>query len=189
MIDVALKEWRMVCDLLVGGELCLLLRKGGIHEAEGPGEFHMTHDRFALYPTFDHQDAQMVKPAYRPRLAEEPDAAEVTFRGWGETVRIWPVPSRRAFDRLDDLHPWDEPYVDMRFGYRPDRPLYLVAVRAYRLPEPRTIRYRAAFAGCRSWVPLAEHEVVDEAGSTPALGDASLRQVIQRIDHTFAGDG
>ncbi|NBC11354.1 MAG: DUF1802 family protein [Planctomycetes bacterium] len=188
MIDVALKEWQLVCDLLVGGEMCLLVRKGGIHEAGGPGAFHMSHDRFALYPTFDHQDATRVKPAYRPRLAMEPDARRVAVRGWARTARIWPVPSRDAFDRLGDLHPWAPPYIDMRFDYRPDRPLYLVAVRAYGLPAPRPIRYRAAFAGCRSWVPLQGDDVIDQAGSTPAMDEPALDRIIQRIDAAFAGE-
>ncbi|MEO1237669.1 MAG: hypothetical protein AAFX76_12855, partial [Planctomycetota bacterium] len=52
-------------------------------------------------------------------------------------VGLWEVPppevgGREAFDRLDDLHPWLPPQVDMRFGYKPERPLYVVLVQAFR---------------------------------------------------------
>ncbi len=185
MIDVALKEWRLVCDLLLGGELALLLRKGGIHEDSDTGAFEMAHPRMALYPTYDHQDPEMLKPAFWGRLVDDPSPAKVTFRGWAQTARVWVVPSRRAFDRLDDLHPWAAPYVDMRFDYRPDRPLYLVALRAWRLPESQTVAFRGAFAGCRSWVPLEDNEVVEESGSTPAMDEEDLQRIIARVDEAF----
>lgn len=185
MIDVALKEWRLVCDLLLTGELALLLRKGGIHEDSVTGEFELAYRRFGLYPTYEHQDAAMLKPAYGARLGDDPDASRVTIGGWAEAARVWTVPSRAAFDRLDELHPWSGAYVDMRFEYRPDRPLYLAAVRAHALVEPRTIDFRAAFAGCRSWVPLEADEAIDESASKPVMAEGELHGVIERVDAVF----
>ncbi len=186
MIDTALKEWKLVCDLLLTGELALLLRKGGIHEVGGPGEFSVEYDRFALYPTFDHQNPDMLKPRYAKRLTSDPDPKRIAIDGYAEVVKVWAVPSRPAFERLDDLHPWSSEYLDMRFGYRPDRPLYLVALRAYRLAHPTTIRYRAAYAGCKSWVPLDGDDRIDPEGATPAMDAPTLRHTIERIDAAFA---
>ena len=41
MLNVALKEWAIICDRLVAGDQAILLRKGGIDEADGPGRFRL----------------------------------------------------------------------------------------------------------------------------------------------------
>jgi len=188
MMDIALKEWAVVCDLLLSGELAILLRKGGIEESAGPGRFELRYDRFALFPAWEHQDPARIKPAYRDRVAvfaDEP--SEVTIRGMGVVgpSTIWPVPSRAAFDQLEDLHCWTRPQIDMRFDYKPDRPLYLLAVRAYALPEPQTVPARADYAGCTSWVPLAEEDEIDVTDAKPVLTDEQFQQIVERINNTF----
>jgi hypothetical protein len=182
MLDVALKEWAVVCDLLLTGRLTILLRKGGIHEAKGPGVFELEHPRFALYRTWAHQRPEMLKPEFQAHVATRSEPATITLDGIGEAVRIWRVPSRAAFDRLDDLHCWSVQQIDMRFDYKPDRPLYLMAVRARRLASPRTIANHAEYAGCRSWVPLRPGDGVDETGASPALDDAHFAALIDRVD-------
>ena len=190
MIDLALKEWSCVCDLLADGRACLLLRKGGVHEDGGPGRFRLEHDRFAMFPAWEHENLDWIKPDFRPDrgpITQEPDA--VTFRGWADVAGLWPVPSREAFDELDDLHPWLKPQVDMRFAYKPERPLYALLVRAYRLPEPVVRKNHPSFAGCRSWVPLegegGYRGEIDPVGSTPAIGQAAFDAVRKRVTDTL----
>ena len=187
MLDTALKEWSIVCDLLLAGELALLLRKGGIHESGGPGVFELEHPRFLLYPSYVHQKPAMLKPAFRDRvelLETEPD--EITFRGLGEAAKIWRVPSREAFDQLDGLHCWSPAQIDMRFDYKPERPLYLMAVRAYRLAQPRTIKNHAEYAGCKSWVALRPGDVVDDRGATPVIAGEEFAAIMKRVDKAFS---
>jgi len=181
MIDVALKEWSCVCDLLIDGSFCLLLRKGGIHERSGPGVFELEHDRFLLFPSWAHQKPAMMKPPYREAAQPASEPQRITFRGAGEAAKIWQVPSREAFDQLDDLHPWSADYVDMRFDYRPENPLYLVAVRVTNLAEPKTIDYRKQFIGCHSWVPLEEREAAS-GGGTPAMAEGWFASIVDRVD-------
>jgi hypothetical protein len=188
MIDVSLKEWACVCDLLVGGEFALLLRKGGIQERSGPGVFELDHRRFLLFPSWAHQKPHMMKPAYREAAAPGNEPEQITFGGMGEAGKIWVVPSRQAFDQLDDLHPWSSDYVDMRFNYRPENPLYLVAVRVTVLNEPKTISYRNAFAGCHSWVPLESCEAASGEG-TPAMDEQRFSAIIDRVDTAFGSGG
>jgi len=187
MIDIALKEWHIVWRLMLAGELALLLRKGGIHEDRGPGRFELTHPRFAMYPAWAHQKPEMLKPPYADRddaqPIDEPD--QVTLAGYGRAEHIWVVPDRPTFEQLDDLHPWAPAQLDMRFAYRPENPLYLVAVRAYRLPEPRTIENKLEYGGCRSWVPLDPPDHVDEAGAEPVLDDDAFEALTERIGRTF----
>ncbi|HVX86412.1 MAG TPA: DUF1802 family protein [Phycisphaerae bacterium] len=183
-LHIALKEWDLTIRELLAGRQIVLLRKGGILESDN--QFELEHPRFLFYPTFIHQNPEMVKPEKRAairRLAAEP--AEVEITGYGEAARIWEVPSRRALESLDDLHVWDAPLLDLRFAYRPEKPLYLVAVRAYSLPAPVRLANTPAYAGCKSWVPL-EQEISVEAAS-PALEAAAFEALVRRIERTFAG--
>jgi hypothetical protein len=145
----------------------------------------MKHPRFGLFPAWEHQKPDRIKPAYRDRVEVLEEPAEVTIRAYGEASRIWEVPSREAFDTLDDLHCWTEPQIDMRFNYRPDHPLYLVAVRCYRLAEPKTVVNDWTYGGCKSWVPLKAEDAIDETGATPALSDADFQRVLDRVDAAF----
>lgn len=203
-LDTALKEWAIVCDFLAEGKCALLLRKGGIHEDAGPGRFELAYDRFLMFPAWEHERLDWIKPSWLPprKLAAVlEDASEqgdedsggepelITFKCWAEVARIWQVPSREQFDQLDDLHPWAPPQIDMRFNYKPDRPLFLLALRVHRLPEPVEVPNRESFGGCVSWVPLSAGDAVSTAGSTPAIGWAGFGAILDRVDRVFGGSG
>ncbi|MHB1155258.1 MAG: DUF1802 family protein [Phycisphaerales bacterium] len=182
MMDVGLKEWSVVCDLLVAGKTAMLLRKGGISERSGAGVFELEHEKFVLFPSWLHTKKELLKPEHREAASgcgSEP--GELTFRGFGEVRHIWRVPSRESLDSLDDLHCWTGAYLDQRWEYRRENPLFVMAVRAWRLPVEKTIAYRQAFYGCHSWVPLEEREAVDERGATEAMGEEGFAEVVRRI--------
>lgn len=187
MIAVALKEWARIVDLLVEGRQAMVLRKGGVHEEAGPGRFELAHDRFALFPAWEHQRPEWIKSDWRGEAQAMAEPDTLTLRGLAEVARIWAVPSREAFDTLDDLHGWERPQIDMRFDYKPDRPLYVVALRTYRLPEPATIPNRPRYAGCKSWVDLEAEDAVDEAGATPTMGEAEFGALLARVDRAMTG--
>lgn len=188
MLDIALKEWAVVVDLMLEGGLTLLLRKGGIHEIQGPGRFELEHRRFLLFPSWLHQKPLMMKEQHRPRVqvfGSEPHSYTIT--GVGEAARIWRVPSRRALDSLDALHCWTAEHLDMRWNYKPQNPLYLVAVRVSRLPvvQQKTIAHNPEYGGCKSWVPLRPSDAVDDRNSAPVLCDADFASVVERGDATM----
>jgi hypothetical protein len=186
MLHIALKEWAVVCDLLVEGRLAILLRKGGIHEDTGPGRFRLEYDRFALFPAWEHQDPGRIKPAWRGRVEVfDAEPSELTIKGYAFAERIWEVPSRAAFDRLDDLHCWTGPQIDMRFGYKPDRPLYLLALRTYRLERERTIVNTPRYAGCKSWVDLDPRDHINEMFGVAAMDDAAFTSLVTRVDEAL----
>lgn len=182
--DVALKEWQVVCNALARGEQSILLRKGGIQE--GPGGFSIEHRRFALLPTRLHQKTEMLKPPYRERVdggdveggvegGVEPEVFHLTHAG--EITNILTIDSREVLDRLNELHVWDEPYLKMRWNYRPERPLYLLVVRAYALDERFDLKNTYEVAGCRSWVPLKG----PLEASRPVQSDADHAAVVGRV--------
>ena len=181
-LDVGLKEWASVDAALAAGRQVVLLRKGGILEQSVRNRFSITHDRFLIFPTYLHQSRAQLKP----EVAFEPASAEpehVRLATAGVVTDIVRVQSREQVDRLDELHIWTPALIDMRFNYKPQNPLYLVLVRAYRLPTPTVLANTPAFAGCKSWVPLGQ--AVPTAGATPALDDAAYaerrREVLDRL--------
>jgi len=168
-INVALKEWASVCSALEEGRQMILLRKGGILEAIGG--FELEHPQFFLFPTYLHQNAQMVKEPERKRLVvlkEEP--AEIVLLSAVSVSDIIRLRDRAQMDRLEQEHIWTSPLIDMRFSYRPQNPLYLLLVRVYRLLEPITIKNTAEYAGCKSWVPL--EAAFSTAGARGAIDDS-----------------
>jgi hypothetical protein len=168
--QVALKEWRVVCDALASGRQIILLRKGGIYEAAG--EFEIEHRDFLLFPTYVHQKSRMIKPDQK--LEERTiEPAEIQLSVAGQITDILPITDRKKMDALDAEHIWAPALIDMRFNYRPENPLYLLLVRASKLANPITIPNTPAYAGCKSWVPLENPVEVDQA--VPALGDGEYQ--------------
>jgi hypothetical protein len=189
MLNIALKEWAVVCDLLLSGELSLLLRKGGIHETSGPGVFELEHSRFALFPSWMHQKPAMLRPGVRERVEVfEREPAAVPIAGIGQVARIWMVRDRSVLDEggaLHELHPWTREQIDMRVNYRPENPLYLMAVRGYRLPMVRTVANVPAYAGCKSWVPLSEQDTIDDTAAAASVSDERFSALLTAVDRAM----
>src|SRR5438552_10569958 len=181
-LNVALKEWASVCSALEEGLQMILLRKGGILEAIGG--FELEHPQFFLFPTYLHQNAQMLKESERKRLVplnEEP--AQILLSSAATVTDIMRLRGRAQMDRLDKQHIWTPPLIDMRFNYRPQNPLYLLLLRVYRVKEPITIQNTPEYAGCKSWVPLSAP--LSTAGARPVIDDADFEarraQIISEI--------
>jgi hypothetical protein len=176
--SVALKEWAVVCAALAEGRQIMLLRKGGIYEAGG--EFELEHRRFLLFPTYLHQNRAMLKAAEQNKI--EPAVAEpatVQLSAAAEVTDIIQATNRAAVDRLDSEHLWSRRLIDMRFDYKPERPLYVLLLRVYRLAEAAEIENTPAYAGCKSWAPL-ERPIRAGAGLA-ALSEARYEQKRQWI--------
>jgi hypothetical protein len=184
-INIALKEWDTICRALGSGRQILLLRKGGIYESAGG--FEIENRQFLLFPTFLHQNPQMLKddalPWYEKR-STEPE--QITMSVAGEITDIIQIRSRAQMDALDAEHVWTAPLIDMRFNYKPQNPLYLMIVRAYRLPRPRVLANTPAYAGCKSWVPL--DAAIDTSGADPVLEDSQFEARQRKIVDAIAGN-
>jgi hypothetical protein len=181
-----LKEWSVVCDLLLEGHLALLLRKGGIHESSGPGVFELEHPWFALFPSWAHQKPDMIKPQHRHRVAVLAEPPVIPISGFASAARIWQIKSRASFDKLENLHCWTQAQIDMRFDYKPQNPLYLMALRAYRLPHTTTLPNHTEYAGCKSWVPFKPAEELPTHNSTPVMTDQAFSSLIAQVDGHLA---
>jgi len=168
-----LKEWATVCQALETGRQVLLLRKGGIYEAAG--EFELENPQFLLFPTYLHQNLVMLKPADQAGFeARSSEPQQIRLSAAGEVTDIVQLKSRSQMDALDAEHVWTAPLIDMRFNYKPQNPLYLMLVRAYRLSEPVTVENTPEYAGCKSWVPL--EQTIDTSNAQPVIDDAAYER-------------
>jgi hypothetical protein len=183
MLQTALKEWSIICDLLLSGDQTILLRKGGIEETDGPRRFRLKTPRFALFPAWLHQQPDRIKPQWRDQVQVfDAEPAEIIIRGLGEVAHIWQVPSRASLDAFDDLHAWTPAQLDMRWNYKPHQPLYLLAVRAYRLTEPRIITNNPTYAGCKSWVEMLPADAVNDRDVTAVVSESTFSETVTRIE-------
>jgi hypothetical protein len=177
-LNIALKEWDTVCHALGAGRQVLLLRKGGIFESAGG--FEIENRQFLLFPTFVHQNPQMLKDdalTWHEKRASEPE--QITLSHAGSITDIIRIQNRAQMDALNDEHIWTTPLIDMRFNYKPQNPLYLLLVRVYALSKSVTVQNTPAYAGCKSWVPLDFS--IDAGDSKAVLDDAEYLRLRRGI--------
>jgi hypothetical protein len=186
-VTTALKEWAVCERALAAGQTILLLRKGGIREPAK--EFRVDHERFALYPTYEHQRADLLKPAFAPllerTLAEAPPPGVVQVSLWLEVADAYELTDPAHLAALAPFHIWSDAYAEERLRWKPRKPLHILLVRASRLATPLTLPYEARYGGCSSWVELAE--APDPRDRRPALDDAAFAAMAAPIRAALAG--
>ena len=176
--QIALKEWAITVGALAQGEQILLLRKGGIHE-EGK-DFRVIHPEFLLYPTYEHQREDLLKPDHQSALErllqETPRSESITFGHWAKAEEIIEVEAQEKVDDLSPYHIWTDEYAQSRLRWKPMLPLSIMLLRVYRMEQPVTVRYIKEYGGCTSWVEIMPR--IDLGQLEPVLDDAEfLRQV------------
>jgi hypothetical protein len=183
-LQVALKEWDSICNALETGRQIILLRKGGIYEAAG--EFALENPQFLLFPTYLHQNLNMLKPeAHAGFEVAGTEPEQIRISAMGVVEQIVQLESRAQMDAIESEHIWTAPLIDMRFNYKPQNPLYLMIVRTYRLANPRVVANTPAYAGCKSWVPL--DDPIDTSGALPVLADSQFEARQRKIVNAIAG--
>ena len=170
-LDRAFKEWAVSCEALRSGEQILLVRKGGIREESGA--FTIADREFLLMPTYEHQNAALLQPAYVPCLhtlqAQPHDSDRVALASVAIVDTILQARDEAQVNALSAFHIWNPSFVKQRFDFNPYDPLYLLVLRVYNLPHPEIIPMQAAYVGCKSWVTL--DRPVSLRGAVPALSD------------------
>jgi hypothetical protein len=203
-MPIALKEWAVTVRALAEGEQLLTLRKGGIREEHK--HFELEHERFFLYPTFDHQRNDVVRDAHTPELRralEEgvwpdgdpptqaltrdggiPQPERVRVRAWAEVAGHYTVTDPRVISELSPFYIWTTDYAQKRLSWKPRHPLHVVLLRTYRIPRPVTVRVRGDYAGCRSWLEIARDLPFE---GTPVLADDEFAHVQETIESICSG--
>ncbi|MEA2273465.1 MAG: hypothetical protein QOI98_2173 [Solirubrobacteraceae bacterium] len=198
-MPIAFKEWAVTVRALAEGEQLLTLRKGGIREPDR--HFQLEHERFFLYPTFDHQRNDLVRDSHRPELRralEEgvwadgepppqallrdggiPQPERVRIRAWAEVAGHFTITDPRCVDALSPFYVWTPDYAEKRLAWKRRHPLHVLLLRTYRIPRPVTVKVREEYGGCMSWLEL--HRDLPFEG-TPVLSDEEFFRAAEEIE-------
>jgi hypothetical protein len=169
---VALREWAVAVKALEEGRQIIALRKGGI--AEESKEFRLESPEFYLFPSYEHQRPNLVKPEARDAVAETIEEAaelpgQIRLSSYAEVVEDIEITDLETLERLDDLHIWTEDYAEERLKWKKTKPLHVLLLRVYKLETPADIPMRESYGGCKSWLWLDDYP---EARKLPVLEDA-----------------
>jgi hypothetical protein len=171
----ALKEWAVAVSALERGETALVVRKGGIREKA----FAVPQTRFLLLPGYEHQRSELLKPEYRSLMDDVPDLTgdgPLRFSSFVEVESAYEVSEAEELAALDPHHMWTSEYAESRFKWRPKKPLTVLVLRTYLLPETVELPYREEYGGCKSWIELGE--AVSVEGARPALSTERFEALV-----------
>ncbi|HEV7918153.1 MAG TPA: DUF1802 family protein [Solirubrobacterales bacterium] len=202
-MPIALKEWAVTVRALAEGEQLITLRKGGIREENK--HFEVAHDRFFLYPTFDHQQSGLVRESHVPELKRAledavwappaptakmmeagiavPQPVSVRLRAWAEVAATWEISAHNAVEHLSPFHVWTPEYAVKRFNWKPRHPLHVLLLRTYRIPRPVTIKVRDEYMGCKSWIDVTRDLAFE---GTPVLSDEEFEVVHAAVENRIS---
>lgn len=178
---VALKEWASAVEALAQGKQIILMRKGGI--VEETRDFQLASPTFVLYPTYEHQREQLLKPEHRELVRGTIGAGHPTgdfnVSLYAEVTDDLEIVDQMTMDKLRDLHIWTDDFTAERLRWKRIKPLHVLLVRAYALPKPVAVAYADSYGGCKSWVRL-ERDIAT-SGLKPVLDDSTYAVMRQNV--------
>lgn len=176
----ALKEWNVAVDALSAGKTIMLLRKGGISE-EG-GAFKVASDRVLLYPTYEHQQPDLLKSEYATLVTPvvsgwHPETVKIS--AYAQITDILLVSESKTVEALLPYHIWNQQFVSDRLKWKSRQPLYILLLRTYKLAQTYIIPYSSQYSGCKSWIDLLAE--ISLADALPALSDIEYEKKVLEI--------
>lgn len=151
----ALKEWATVVRALESGEQTVLLRKGGILEVASG--FVVESKKFLLFPTFEHQAFDNIKPQFHKHLEfvknHVPQQGSNTITSYAEVLAEYDITSEEKIARLADFHIWSDAYVKARMNWMPQKAMKAMFLKTYKVPN-FTIPIKPEYQGCKSWIDI-----------------------------------
>ena len=183
----ALKEWAVLIAALGQGRQIVTIRKGGIREETK--DFRVRHEAFLLYPTYDHQQADLLKLDYRADLGDvlaagvDP-AREVVISHFARVTDAFETSSDEVVAALGPHHIFSDDYAEKRLHWRPRKPLEVMLLRVERLAKPYPLAVAPEYGGCKSWIELPGAIALD--GMTPVLDDTAYARQADPVRALFA---
>ena len=182
--DLALKEWAVAVKALSTGTQIVVLRKGGIHKDDK--DFRIVHPEFLLYPTYEHQHQELLKPESHALLeetmAEDDVPGLVTLGYWCHVTDKFELRDEAVLDSLSEHHIWTDDYAQKRLHWRPKQPLTVAVLRVYELQQPQALPLLDEYVGCKSWVELGQD--VPLGNMSAVLSDADYEAKADAIRAT-----
>jgi len=204
-MPTAFKEWAVTVRALAEGEQLITLRKGAGFRDDRK-RFELEHDRFFLYPTFEHRRNDVVRASHQPELRRaleegvwpdgEPSAHALTrdggipqpervrIRAWAEVAGHWRVSDPRTVDALSPYYVWTTDYAEKRLSWKRFHPLDVILLRTYRIPRPVTVKVREDFYGRNPWLEVTRDLPFE---GTPVLSDEEFDRASEEIEAIVEG--
>ncbi|MCS7463660.1 DUF1802 family protein [Paenibacillus doosanensis] len=179
----ALKEWAVAVEALRSGRQILIMRKGGIREETR--DFQVESESFYLFPTYEHQKKQWMKPEHQADLDKtlegwSPQDTEVTIRCYAELFEDILIADQQQLNQLSEYHIWTDSFAEERLKWKRAKPLHVMLLRIYELSEPVRIPVVPEYNGCKSWIQLKD-AALKEVRRKPVLSDAEFEAAVARI--------
>lgn len=176
--DCALKEWACIVQALREGAQTVVLRKGGIDEESD--SFELKRDEFFLFPTYEHQALEALAPRYQRFYTSPPaDRSSLSMDTYAQVVEAHALRKASHLEPFSHLHILGHDYLQERFLAKPDDPMWLIVLRAYRLEQPLTIPNDTGYGGCRSWITL--NQEIPTASAQSVLSDERIEEVLDAV--------
>lgn len=179
-LRTALKEWAIAVENLASGKTIMLLRKGGIREAQP--QFQVQHPKVWLYPTYEHQKPHLLKPEYADQVTIVDSGwhpEKVTITSYAQITEVLSVNKVKILQTLQPYHIWQEQMVRDRLQWKASQPLSVLLLRVYNLPQPVSIPYNSSYGGCKSWIDLVEP--ISLVDTKPIIDDNTYQNLVAEI--------
>ena len=173
----ALKEWATVVKALENGDQTVILRKGGILETASG--FKIESKKFFLFPTYEHQSEDGIKPQFHKYLDviknNQPKNGHNKITSYAEVLQEIDLDSEDKINALSSFHIWSDSYIKTRMNWMPEKPLKAVFLKITKIPELE-IPIKEEFQGCKSWIDINEDVNFGEPVLTKSEIDSKLEQ-------------
>ena len=177
---VALKEWDAQVSALLEGRTAVLVRKGGIFEQRDG--FQVQRGSFWLYPTFLHQNAGELNPAYQAGLRPDPMPGQVALDAYATVAGVLKLENLASARSLESVQALNSDSLERRFNYKNRPVLHALLLRVYRT-APQIVLETPAIRGCVSWIDLAP--VVPVTDARAVLSDAAFDAQRSKLETLF----
>ena len=178
-----LKEWATVIKALENGKQTIILRKGGILETASG--FNVESKKFLLFPTWEHQETKHVKPEFhgflKNVLDNKPDEGFNKISSYAEVLDEKNIETKTIIDKLSEFHVWSDSYIEERRNWKPEKPLKVVFLRTYKIPEIR-IALKPEFEGCKSWIELNSNQISGQSVLTDLEIETELKKFMEIVN-------
>lgn len=174
----SLKEWATVVRALEDGKQTVILRKGGILEVASG--FKVEAGKFLLFPTFEHQNKQNLKPKFLKYLeeveSEMPPEGYNRITSYAEVLDEADVSSDEKINRLSNFHIWSDSYIEERKKWKPEKPMKAIFLKVYKI-LPIDVPLKSEYQGCKSWIEI--NAKIDEG--KPVLDEEKTRSLLKEF--------
>jgi len=178
-----LKEWATIIKALENGKQTIILRKGGILETASG--FNVESKKFLLFPTWEHQETKHVKPEFhgflKNVLDNKPDEGFNKISSYAEVLDEKDIETKTIIDKLSEFHVWSDSYIEERRNWKPEKPLKVVFLRTYKIPEIK-IALKPEFEGCKSWIELNSNQISGQSVLTDLEIETELKKFMEIVN-------